>query len=134
MHGGSIDVIGERDRVSGDGTEVGGFVSGEPSPSTAAAAPVVPAVPDVLVAERAAGLGLGADRPGPRWPTAWFAFAAVFALTGATALLLPHVAPVFGAGKAGVAAAPAGSPGAVACVVDGADPGYCPRYARDVFR
>ena len=131
-HDGSIDVILERDRVSGDGSEVGGFVTGEPPSS--AAPPVLPAVPDVLVAGPAAGAGFEADKPRPRWSIAWFAFAAVFALTGATALVLPHVAPVFGAGKEGVTAAAAGSRGAVACVVDRGDPGYCLRFARDVAR
>ena len=123
---GRSNVIVERDGVSGSGSEVGGFVAGEPPlPAVsvpAGGAPVLPVKPDVL-------LELDEVKPEPRWPIAWFAFAAVFALTGATALILPHLAPIFGAGGG---AASVGSPGMVGCVVDRRDPGYCARYAKDV--
>lgn len=79
-------------------------------------------------------LDLEEGKPEPRWQIAWFAFAAVFALTGATALILPHVAPVFGARSAAPADQAGSRPVGVVCIPDTLDRGYCSRYVKDVAR
>lgn len=75
------------------------------------------------------------ERRGGSWSVAWFAFTAVFALLGTTALILPRLAPMTGATPA--AASRSARPRFVCAATEPtavhADQGFCRRLEADLL-